>query len=234
MLKTWVSLFLSTLKDFALYDKKLAADIAMTAVLHTHSRQLNYHPHVHIIVPAGCINKRNRLWKTMNGRFLFRNESLAKVFRARLLQAEKVIIPTNIPAHWVVDCTSVGKGLPALKYLSRYLYRGVIAEKNIIADDGQSVTLGYTDNTGKKCTRTLLGEDFLSLIFQHVLPKGFRRVRDYGFLHPNAKATLHLIQQILLAHIPVPKNKPRPDYRCHRCKIPMRITAFILPVWRSG
>ncbi len=227
----------STLRDFALNDKKLGAEIAMTAVLHTHSRRLNYHPHVHIIVPGGCINKRNRLWKTMGGRYLFKNESLAKVFRARLLQAlqsEKLVLPASIATQWVVDCAHVGKGLPALKYLSRYLYRGVIAEKNIIADDGQSVTFSYTDNTGKHRTRTLAGEDFLSLVFQHVLPKGFRRVRDYGFLHPNAKAILHLIQQVLCTQIPEPENRPRPDYRCHHCQSPMCITVFFPPAWRSG
>ncbi len=227
----------STLRTFGLNDKKLGAELAMTAVLHTHSRALNYHPHLHIIVPGGCLNTNHRLWKKHEGKFLFKGSSLAKVFRARMLRAIRdaaVKLPPNLPESWVVDCAHVGKGLPALKYLSRYLYRGVIAEKNIIADDGQSVTFGYTDNHGVDRTRTLAGEDFLSLIFQHVLPKGFRRVRDYGFLHPNAKATLHLIQQRLYRRIPTPENKPRPDYQCHHCQSPMRITAFIPPAWRSG
>lgn len=227
----------STLKDFALNDKKLKAEIAMTSILHTHSRQLNYHPHLHIIVPGGCLNKRSSLWRKLSGNYLFNAFSLAKVFRARMLQAinaTTLVLPSNIPAQWIVDCTHVGKGLPALKYLSRYLYRGVIAEKKITADDGKCITFRYTDNTGKIQTRTLPGEDFLWLLFQHVLPKGFRRVRDYGFLHPNAKATLCLIQQVLRVLVPALVTKPRPDYRCHHCQSPMRITALILPSWSSG
>jgi hypothetical protein len=99
------------------------------------------------------------------------------------------------PLKWVVDCNRVGKGTTLLQYLSRYLYRGVISEKNIVADQNGRITFRYTENkTGKTRYRTLKGEDFLYLIFQHVLPKGFRRVRDFGFLHGNAKKLLQLIR----------------------------------------
>lgn len=227
----------STLKDFALKDKKLGADIGMTAVLHTHSRQLNYHPHIHVVVPGGSLSKAKCQWKKQRGHYLFHAFSLAKVFRARVLQAideSGLSLPKHLPDKWVVDCSHVGKGLPALKYLSRYLYRGVISENKVIGDDGKRVTFRYTDNQGKDKTRTLPGEDFLWLLFQHVLPKGFRRVRDYGFLHPKAKATLKLIQQILCVLLPLPTPSSRPVYRCSICKKPMIITAFIAPSWRSG
>jgi hypothetical protein len=92
----------------------------------------------------------------------------------------------------------VGKGISALKYLSRYLYRGVISEKNIISNQDGQVTFQYTESkTGKTRYRTLKGENFLHLILQHVLPRGFRRVRDYGFLHSNAKKMLSLVQLVL-------------------------------------
>lgn len=227
----------STLRTFGINDKKLGAELAMTAVLHTHSRALNYHPHLHIVVPGGCLNKKHRLWKKHQGTFLFKGALLAKVFRERLLQAisdASLSLPTKIPRKWVVDCAHVGRGLPALKYLSRYLYRGVISEKKIVADDGKSVTFRYTDNNGTEQIRTLKGEEFLWLLFQHVLPKGFRRVRDYGFLHPNAKTTLRLIQQILRALVPIPTPKKRPDHLCRHCEEPLQITAFLLPEWRSG
>jgi hypothetical protein len=87
-----------------------------------------------------------------------------------------------------VQCQAVGKGLPALKYLSRHLYRGAISNKNIILDDGTHVTFQYKDSkTNTMKTRVLLGEDFIELVLQHTLPKGFRRARDYGFSHGNAK-----------------------------------------------
>jgi hypothetical protein len=92
----------------------------------------------------------------------------------------------KLAEKWVVDCKHVGQGKPALQYLSRYLYRGVISENNIVANDDGRVTFKYIDsNTGQSQYRTLKGEDFLWLVLQHVLPKGFRRVRDYGFLHGN-------------------------------------------------
>ncbi len=98
----------------------------------------------------------------------------------------------------MLGCQHVGKGLPALKYLSRYLYRGVISDKNIISDDGRYITFRYKESkSGQFKTRREKGEVFLWLVLQHVLPKGFRRIRDYGFLHGNARKTLKLIQWIL-------------------------------------
>jgi hypothetical protein len=112
---------------------------------------------------------------------------MAKVFQVRFpaaLDEAGLCIPKRVPKQWIVDCSHVGKGITALKYLSRYLYRNVISEKNIVSNQNGQVTFRYTEsNTGNICFRTLKGEDFLSLIMQHVLPKGFRRVRDYGFLH---------------------------------------------------
>ncbi|MEE8057534.1 MAG: IS91 family transposase [Pseudomonadales bacterium] len=228
----------STLKDFAIKAKKLGAAMGMTAVLHTHSRRLDYHPHVHVVIPGGCINTKRRQWKKMKGKYLFNEFALAKVFRARLLEALKeagLPLPNKIPSKWVVDCTHVGKGKPALKYLSRYLYRGVISEKNIVADDGKKITFRYTDSQSKKTqTRTMLGEDFLWLLLQHVLPKGFRRTRDYGFLHGNAKKLLSLVQRILGLFIEPMHRQPRPSFSCPACKVAMKIIAFIGPAWRSG
>ncbi len=229
---------ISTLKDFGINDEKLGADLAMTAVLHTHSRRLDFHPHGHIIVPGGCLNKKRRQWKKLRGKYLFNEFALAKVFRARFLESVRnagFTLPDNIPGQWVVDCKHVGKGLPALQYLSRYLYRGVISENNILYDDGIHVTFRYRNSkTGAWNTRRVKGEMFLWLVFQHVLPKGFRRVRDYGFLHANAKKTLRLIQLVLKVIILIPEAAPRPSYRCAQCGGPMSIIGFIPPAWRAG
>jgi hypothetical protein len=228
----------STLKDFGLNPKHLGAEMGMTAVLHTQTRRLDFHPHLHVIVPGGGIDKGRRQWKKIKGQYLFNAFNLAKVFRARFLGAVHLAglkIPVGVPEKWVVDCKHVGAGLPALKYLSRYLYRGVIAEKNILACRDGHVTFRYVDSaTGQTCTRTLKGEDFLWLVLQHVLPKGFRRVRDYGFLHGNAKRLLCLVQLVLRVMLkPVPKH-PRPVFKCPRCQAVMEITAFRRPAWMSG
>ena len=122
-----------------------------------------------------------------------------------------------------------------MKYLSRYLYRGVISEKNIISNKNGQVTFRYIESkTGNTRYRTLKGEDFLHLLMQHVLPKGFRRVRDYGFLHSNAKKLLFLVQLILRVVIEGIEQRPRPVFKCPYCKSPMVILGFRSPAWETG
>lgn len=88
----------------------------------------------------------------------------------------------------MVDCKGVGTGEKALVYLGRYLYRGVVQEKDILSCDEKQVSSRYRDSqTGEQAVRTVSGATFLWLILQHVLPKGFRRARNFGFLHPNSK-----------------------------------------------
>jgi len=77
------------------------------------------------------------------------------------------------------------------------------------------VTFKYTESkTGKTQFRSLKGEDFLNLLMQHVLPKGFRRARDYGFLHGNAKKLLFLVQLILYVKLKEIEQRPRPVFKC--------------------
>jgi hypothetical protein len=220
----------SVLKDFGKHPKSLNAEIGMTMVLHTNNRKLDFHPHIHAVVPGGGMNKRSRQWKRIKGDYLFHQKSLAKVFRARFLVALKqagLLIPKNIPAKWVVDCSHVGTGISALKYLSRYLYRGVISEKSIVSNKNGFITFRYTESGTKRIKyRRLKGEDFLQLIMQHVLPQGFRRVRDYGFLHGNAKRIRSLIQLILRVIIPPIRSTPRPAFKCSCCQAAMVIIAF--------
>ena len=220
----------STLKDFGVNEKGLAAELAMTVVLHTHTRKLDYHPHVHMVVPGGGVNKSRNEWKKVKGKYLFNEFKLAAVFRGRILKAieQSGLIPPTTPRQWVAHCKHVGKGLPALKYLSRYLYRGVISNNNIISDDGTFVTFQYKDShSGKMLNRKIRGEDFVALVLQHTLPKGFRRTRDYGFLHGNAKRVLSIVQWVLRVAVPEPQNTKRPIFICAHCNAPMSITGFI-------
>jgi hypothetical protein len=228
----------STLKDFGLNPKNLGAQIAMTMVLHTHNRRLDFHPHMHVVVPGGGVDKPRRQWKKKKGKYLFNKQAMAKVFRARFLAAlneAEFSIPKSVPPKWVIDCAHVGTGITALKYLSRYLYRGVISEKNIVSNQNGRVTFKYIESkSGNTRYRTLKGEEFLHLIIQHVLPKGFRRVRDYGFLHGNAKKTLSLVQLILHVVIKGIELRPRPVFKCPCCKSPMVIIGFRQSAWEPG
>jgi hypothetical protein len=228
----------STLKDFGLNPKNLGANIGLTAIMHTHSRRLDYHPHIHVVVPGGGVDKARKQWKKKQDKYLFNEFALAKVFRARFLAALNeagLSIPKSVAPKWVVDCAHVGKGITALKYLSRYLYRGVISEKNIVSNQNGHVIFKYVNSrTGKTNYRTVKGEDFLWLVLQHVLPKGFRRVRDYGFLHGNAKKLLSLVQMVLQVLIESCAPRSRPIFKCPKCQAPMKIMAFSRPAWASG
>lgn len=223
----------STLKDFGMNPKNLGAEIGMTMILHTNNRKLDFHPHIHAVVPGGGFDRRRRYWKKAKGKYLFNQKALAKVFRARFLTAitdAGFFIPKGVPKKWVADCTHVGRGITALKYLSRYLYRGVISQKNIVSNQKGWVTFKYIESgTGKTRYRKLKGEDFLKLVLQHVLPRGFRRARDYGFLHSNAKKLLSLVQLVLQVIIKELKPRPRPAFKCPCCQSPMVVLEFCKP-----
>lgn len=248
-----------TVKTFTQNDRQLQGKAGAITVLHTHSRRLDYHPHVHLVMPAAAIDTDKRLWRTKRGPkgqhdkpYLFNHKALAKVFRAKLLegipQAELELPPrydpqggrecrnrrerVSVPEKWVVDVKSVGSGDKALVYLGRYLYKGVIQEKDIVACRDGQVTFRYQESkTRQMQTRTLPGTKFLWLILRHVLPKGFRRARNFGFLHPNSKRLIGLLQYLLgvnpnraLAWL-----RKRPPLKCLCCGGVMSIIKTRIP-----
>ncbi len=149
---------------------------------------------------------------------MFNAFALATVFRARsLAEFDRIGLspPDMGSGKWVVDCRHVGKRGSVLKCQSRYLYRGVLSEKNIVANKGGEVTFKYIESDkGSTRLRTLKGEDFLYLLLQHVLPRGFWRVRDYGFLNGNANKMLGIIQLVLYVRLDFPKSRSRPPFKC--------------------
>ncbi len=138
-----------TLQSFSLTDKQLKGIPGVIAVLHTHSRALNFHPYIHSVMPAAVIDKANRLWRKKEGKYLFDHKAQAKVFRAKMLAdliKIGIALPAKYPDKWVVDCKSVGSGNKALVYLGRYLYRGVIRERDILSCQDGQVTFRYIDS----------------------------------------------------------------------------------------
>jgi hypothetical protein len=172
--------------------------------------------------------------------YLFNHKALAKVFRAKVLAgmaAAGLRLSERYPSDWVVDCKAVGTGASALIYFGRYLYRGVIREDDIVACRDGQVTFRYRNaKTGQMEQRTVAGADFLWLVLQHVLPKGFRRVRNFGFLHPNCKSLIALLQ-LLLKFVPVQASDwvnacaPIP---CPCCGAAMKIVRTRIPSARAG
>ena len=224
----------ATLKTFAQNDAQLHGEAGAISVLHTHNRRLDFHPHVHVVMPVAAVDTetgdcRIKKNKGENVSYLFNHTALAKVFRAKMLAGIKEAghkLPERYPEAWVVDCKSVGSGEKALVYLGRYLYKGVIQEKHIISCKDGQVSFRYQDSKTKQWqTRTLSGAKFLWLILQHVLPKGFRRTRNFGFLHANSKKLLALLQELLKLN-PVKTLIAlaiRPQIKCPCCGGDMKI-----------
>ena len=226
------------LNDFATTNKQ--GSLGFTSVLHTHDRRREMHPHLHIIVPSGRYDRIKKQWVKGKKGYLFHEFALAKVWRARMIDAinhsTEMTLPDNIPNKWIVNCRRVGFGLPALKYLSRYLYRGILPDKDIINVSQTEVSFRYKESDSNLIkTRTLPVLKFLWLILQHVLPKGLQRVRDYGFLRGNAKK-LRLQIQLLLNNGKTPIITVTPNtlfvvYLCPCCQHKMTFSGIHRLSW---
>jgi Putative transposase/Transposase zinc-binding domain len=229
-----------TVRTFSHNDRQLRGIPGAIGVLHTNTRAHEFHPHVHLVMPAAAIDAQHRQWRTKarpksKAAYLFNHTALAKVFRAKMLAGIAEVglaLPERYPHDWVVDCKCVGSGKPALIYLGRYLYRGVIREQDILAYDHDHVCFRYRDaKTGQLQSRTVAGAHFLWLILQHVLPKRFRRARNFGFLHPNCKrliALLHLLLRFNPGPSPGLLIKPRAPIRCACCGAVMTIVRTMI------
>ena len=149
------------------------------------------------------------------------------------LTDNKLKLPESYPSKWVVDCRYVGKGDKALVYLGRYLYRGVIREKDILSCQNGQVTFRYQKSKTKKYhTRTVSAVHFLWLVLQHILPRGFRRARDYGFLHHNSKTLIKILQWMfnIAPGSWLAKMKERKPMICPCCGAKMAIVETSLNV----
>jgi len=198
-------------------------------------------------MPAAALDADKKIWRTLRKSakgdgYLFNHKALAKVFKAKFLAALVELglpLPSDLPMKWVVDCKSVGNGHKALVYLGRYLYRGVIAERDILRCDNGQVTYRWKNSkTNKSEIRTVSGVEFLRLVLQHVLPKGFRRARNYGFLHPNSKRLIALLRLLVFktcAKAPTQSatttQTERPKWLCPCCGgVMVIVRRRILPV----
>jgi hypothetical protein len=208
--------------------QKLAQDpryvggqIGMVGVLHTWTRNLAYHPHLHYLVPGGGL--RGTHWFPSRADFFLPVKALSKLFRAcfqRLLQKSPIFsqIPNKVwTQDWVVHCLPVGSGHAALKYLAPYIYRVAISNRRLVeivhkgSMETSQVTFQYrTSDTGqlKRCTLSI--EYFIQRFLQHVLPKGFVKIRYFGFFASNRRTQLSLLKKHLEQDCPSQTSQPQP------------------------
>jgi len=192
-------------KTLALNPEWLGGQIGMIGAVHTWMRNMGYHVHVHYLVPAGGIDPQTGDWRPSHPTFLLPGSALSEVFRAKFRDALKAEAPdlfAQVPQEtwaktWVVHCKPVGDGRTALKYLAPYIYRVAISNRRILSMDDGKVTFSYKPRKKAWTTMTLPAMTFMQRFLQHVLPKGFQKVRYVGFLHPSAKTRFTALKEQL-------------------------------------
>lgn len=199
------------LQDLAAQTKHLGAELGVTAMLQTWTRDLRYHPHVHLLVSGGGLTRDGLRWlRVKDAQFFLPAAKLVARFKGRLkawLKAEQPELLARLPARvwwvkWVADIQAVGSGEAALKYLAAYLCRPPLHESQVERWDSQKVTFGYRDNGGAQQRCTLSAEEFVRRVLQHVLPKSFQRVRHYGWLGAAAQRKRERIAALLDWRVP--------------------------------
>ncbi|MCK5806388.1 MAG: transposase [Lentisphaeria bacterium] len=227
----------STLLDLCENTKWVGGVPGVTAVLHTWTRQGEYHPHVHFIVTGGALDEKG-LWRNSHPRFLVPVPALSKVFCARLHDEIKekhpelfALIKPSVwnwrKKKWVVHSEPVGSGEHAYRYLARYVYQVFLSESAIGQHDASGITVRYR-KSGSRRLRTMRLEpmEFLRRFLQHVLPSRFCKVRHYGLHHSSKRKTIKRLQAAMAIALgrelpePIPCDKPEP-ITCSKCEADM-------------
>jgi hypothetical protein len=199
-------------KELCAVRRHLGALPGILALLHTWTGELTYHPHVHLLITGGGVTPDGQNWQPARGQFLvpvrLLSRKVAALFR-EALRKEKPDLFDALPKRvwhleWVSFCKHYGHGNDAvLNYLSRYVFRTAISNARILAMDQTHVTFRYKDRSSDTWrTVRLPGVEFLRRFLQHVLPRGFHRVRYYGLWHHSKRHVSNRIWLLLQLHNP--------------------------------
>jgi hypothetical protein len=242
-----------TLLEIASDPKHLGAEIGVLAILHTWGQNLLLHPHIHCVVPGGGFSPDHRRWIRPRYRFFLPVKVLSRVFRGKFLAGLKrrhrrkelecagPAAPLSDPQQfakllrrlhrhdWVVYAKpAFGGPMQVLRYLGRYTHRVAISNHRLLAFEQERVTFRWKDYArgGEQGRMTLAATEFLRRFFLHVLPKGFVRIRHFGFLANRWRVSrLTLGQQLLGFQSSTPKKARTQEahaessslWHCPRC-----------------
>ena len=216
-LYTWLlQLSAATLREIAADPRHLGAEIGVLSILHTWGQTLVRHPHVHCVVPAGGLSPDHQRWiRPKYAGFFLPVKILSRVFRGKFVAALRRAYTQNQldlsgatehlgdPAQWhrfvdtlfatdwvVYAKPAFGGALAVLRYLGRYTHRVAISNRRLVAFDGDHVTFQWKDyaHHDRASTMTLPAMEFLRRFVQHILPRGFVRIRQSGFLANTCRA----------------------------------------------
>jgi hypothetical protein len=240
--------------EMAANPERLGAEIGMIGILHTWGQNLLLHPHIHYVIPAGGLSPDHQHWVSSRHRFFLPMKALRRVFRGKFIDGLKRLYrrkklgcagPAAVFSerkqftkllgrlrrqNWVVYCKpAFGGPMQVLRYLGRYTHRVAISNHRLLAFDGERVTFRWRDYAHGNQSRvmTLDAIEFLRRFFLHILPKGFVRIRHFGFLANRFRSDrLALCRQLLPQAVSESTMTPSTDapcWRCPRCGAPMKV-----------
>ena len=231
----------ATLLEIAADSKHLGAQIGFLSVLHTWGQNLHHHPHVHCVVPAGGLSPDHKSWVRPRYRFFLPVKVLSRVFRGKFVAALKQAYRNNklcLPAElqslqqpkafrsflrslfrqdWVVySKPPFGGPRHVLNYLARYTHRVAISNHRLVSFNDGKVTFRWKDYArgNRQRLMTLTAEEFLRRFLQHVLPRGFVRIRYFGFLASRKRGELLPVCRQLLDGTAIPRSRAKSPVRC--------------------
>jgi hypothetical protein len=246
-------------QDLAANPKRLGASLALLGILHTWSRTLIYHPHIHYLVPGGGLSPDQRQWVAAKEKFLLPVFPLSDHFRHLFYQALKKHHPAALQSlprkiwkqRWGVHSQPAGSGQKVLEYLSRYIFKTATGNRRLGVRPDGCVGWPYRDSsTDRWQTLPLAPGELLRRFLQHVLPSGYHRVRLFGWFHPAARPKLNRVRALLkqspvltqaerkawqpdepiLETLPPAEPQPAPTPQCPHCKKPM----VLVGSWRPS
>jgi hypothetical protein len=221
----------ATMLEVAANPKRLGAQIGFISILHTWGQNLLLHPHIHCVVPAGGLAPDHKSWIRPKYAFFLPVDVLGSVFRAKFIHGLRkafgehkltfsgsiaqlanpkrfaAFVDSLFRQKWAVYAKpAFGKPTQVLRYLGRYTHRVAISNHRLLAFDGEQVTFGWRDyaHGNKQRKMTLEATEFLRRFTQHILPRGFVRIRQFGFLANTRRSTLLALARQLLTTTPKP------------------------------
>ena len=236
----------TALKTLARDKRFIGAETpGFTAVLHTWGRQMQYHPHLHCIVPAGGLSKDRSAWLPSANTFYLPVKALSPIYRAifKKEMARQGLLDTIDPVVWTrdwnVNCQAMVESQGALKYLGRYIHRVAISDSRVVRHVDGRVTFSYRKVGSNRLRKTTLDVfEFIRRFLQHVLPDGFMKVRHYGFLSANCAVSIVRIRLLIIAAVEAihslddllpPRREPVAGPACPACKGTLLYLYSIIP-----
>ena len=231
------------LKKLSKDDKYVGGDTpGFFGSLHTWGRQLQFHPHIHYIVPGGAFSTEDGQWHPSRVDFFLPVHALSKIYKAKFQDSMiKKGLFDRIPADvwkidWNVNIQAVGAAEHSVRYLAPYVFKVAISDHRIVSIEDRKVTISYKKpGSSRNRHLTLDVMEFMRRFLQHVLPSGFMKVRYYGFMNSNSSVDLDEIRGAIEVcygfEIQMPefeKKSSEPMY-CPKCGSPLKYSYSVLP-----